>query len=66
MIFIISMHIPDNWKSEAWLLWDRRETWRVNRSYYRDFQLAYERLRLHERIGSLINQCREERRALCQ
>lgn len=65
MIFIISMHIPDEWKTEAWLLWDRRETWRVNRRYYRDFQLAYEGLRLHERIESLIKECREERRAIC-
>ncbi|ELY4532952.1 hypothetical protein ACI00O_002309 [Cronobacter sakazakii] len=59
MIFIISMHIPDTWKTKGWLLWDRRETWRVNKRYYRDFQKAYEGLRLHERIDSLIKKHRE-------
>lgn len=59
MIFIISMHIPDTWKTKKWLLWDRRETWNVNKRYYRDFQKAYEGLRLYERIDSLIKKHRE-------
>lgn len=60
MIFIISMRIPDSWKTQAWLLWDRRETWRVCKSYYRDYQKAYRALRFHERVDSLIKQVRQE------
>lgn len=60
MIFIISTYIPDSWKTSAWLLWDRRETWNVCKSYYRDFQLAYENLRFHEDIIALIKRAKSE------
>lgn len=56
MIFIFSMYIPDTWKCQSWLLWDRRETWRVCKAYHRDFQLAYEVLRLHEHIDALLKE----------
>lgn len=56
MIFIISTYIPDSWKTESWLLWDRRKTWVVCKAYYRDFQLAYEVLRLHEHIDALLKE----------
>lgn len=54
MIFIISNYIPDSWKTESWLLWDRRQTWVVCKAYYKDYQLAYEWLRFHERINALL------------
>lgn len=56
MIFIFSMYIPDTCKCQSWLLWDRRETWRVCKAYYRDFQLAYEGLRFHEHIDALLKE----------
>lgn len=56
MIFIFSMYIPDTWKCQSWLLWDRRETWRVCKAYHGDFQLAYEGLRLHEHIDALLKE----------
>lgn len=60
MIYIISTYIPDAWKTSAWLLWDRRETWRVCKAYYRDFHRAYEILRLHEDIIALVKKCKAE------
>lgn len=60
MIYIISTYIPDSWKTSAWLLWDRRETWCVCKAYYRDFQRAYESLRLHEDIIALVKKCKAE------
>jgi len=60
MIFIMSTYIPDSWKTSAWLLWDRRETWRVCKAYYRDFQRAYESLRLHEDVIALVKKCKAE------
>lgn len=60
MIYIISTYIPDAWKTSAWLLWDRRETWSVCKAYYRDFQRAYESLRLHEDIIALVKKCKAE------
>lgn len=56
MIFIISTYIPDSLKNDSWLLWDRRKTRVVCKAYYKDYQRAYERLRLHERINALLKE----------
>jgi len=62
MIFILSMKIPDEWKTPAWLMWDRRHTWFVCKAYYRDFQKAYSHLKNFERIESTIKEARATRR----
>ena len=55
---LFSIYIPDAWKSDGWILWDRKMTWRCCRRVYSDFRRAYECLLVHERTISLINEFR--------
>lgn len=55
---VLSEFIPDAFKNAPWLLWDRKTFWLACRSVYgRNFQKAYEAVRLHESTRQLIMQC---------
>lgn len=52
----LSIYIPDAWKSDGWILWDRKMTWVCCRRVYGDFMTAYFTLRLHEDTIKLIRE----------
>ena len=52
----LSIYIPDAWKSDGWILWDRKMTWVCCRRVYGDFRKAYFTLRVHEDTIKLLRE----------
>lgn len=52
----LSIYIPDAWKSDGWILWDRKMTWVCCRRVYGDFREAYFMLRVLEDTIKLLRE----------
>ena len=58
MVYLLSGFISDGFKSNAWLLWERKSFWAACRTVFgTDYEKAYRCLKVSESSRLLMMQC---------